>query len=81
MIADLIPVTIDNEQIEIIESMEGSAHCYTICAVRKTKKGWESIWAPASNTDSMEFCTLACPGIRIGVRGKTLTLESPPEFF
>jgi hypothetical protein len=43
MIADLIPVTIDNERIEIIESMEGSAHCYTICAARKTKKGWESI--------------------------------------
>jgi hypothetical protein len=77
MIADLIPVTVDNMQIVIVESMEGSAHCYTISAVRKSQKGWKSIWSPPSNPESMDFCTLACPGIRIRVRGKILTLETP----
>jgi hypothetical protein len=77
MIADLIRVTIDDEQIVIVESMEGSAHCYSISAVRKAQKGWKPIWSPPSDPDSMEFCTLACPRIRIKVRGKSLTLETP----
>jgi len=77
MIQDLIQVTIDNGQIVLIESMEGSAHCFNIGALRKTAKGWEQIWSPSSNPDSMDYCTLACPAIRMRVYGKNLTLELP----
>src|SRR5260370_26843791 len=77
MIQDLIPVTIGKEQIVIIESMEGSAHCFDISALRKTSKGWESIWSRPSNPNSMDRCTLACPPIRIKAFGKNVTLENP----
>ncbi len=77
MIQDLIPVTIGKEQIVIIESMEGSAHCYEIGALQKTAKGWELIWSPPSTPDSMHYCTLACPPIRIKALGKNLTLQDP----
>lgn len=77
MIQGLISVTIGREQIMIIESMEGSAHCFDISALRKTSKGWESIWSPPSNPNSMDHCTLACPPIRIKALGENLTLENP----
>jgi hypothetical protein len=77
MIQDLIQVTIGKEQIVLIESMEGSAHCFEISALRKTPKGWESVWSPPSNPDSMDYCTLACPPVRIKASGKHLTLENP----
>jgi len=77
MIQDLVQVKIDKEQIVLIESMEGSAHCFSISALRKTAKGWEEIWSPPSGADSMDYCTLACPAIRIKAYGKNLTLELP----
>jgi hypothetical protein len=77
MIQDLIQVTIGKEQIVLIESVEGSAHCFEISALRKTQKGWESVWSPPSNPDSMDYCTLACPAVRIKASGKHLTLENP----
>ena len=77
VIQDLIPVKIGEEQIVLVESMEGSAHCFSIDALRKTAKGWEVIWSPPSSPDSMDYCTLACPAIRIRPDGKNLVLELP----
>jgi hypothetical protein len=77
MIQDLIPLTIGNEQVVLIESMEGSAHCFSISALRKTPKGWESIWSPPSIPENMDYCTLSCPPIRMKPHGKNLRLELP----
>lgn len=77
MIQDLIQITIENQQVVLIESMEGSAHCFDVAALRKRAKGWEVIWSPPSSPDSMDYCTLACPAIRIRAYGKNLTLELP----
>jgi hypothetical protein len=77
MIQDLIPIRIGEEQIVLIESMEGSAHCFSIDALRKTAKGWQVIWSPPSSPDTMDYCTLTCPAIRIRADGKNLVLELP----
>jgi hypothetical protein len=76
-VQDLIPVTIDNQQIVLMEDMEGSAPCYTISALMKTSKGWELAWSRSSNPDSMDHCTLSCPPIRMRVQRRNLTLELP----
>jgi hypothetical protein len=77
MIQELIPVTVGGEQLVIMESMGGSAHCIEIDALRNTSTGWQRIWSPPANPDSMDDCTLGCPPIRIEVAGKNLTLEKP----
>jgi hypothetical protein len=35
------------------------------------------MWSPPSKPDSMDYCTLSCPPIRMKAHGKNLTLELP----
>jgi hypothetical protein len=76
-IQGLIPVTIDKQQLVLVEDRDGSANCFTIRALKKTPKGWEQIWGASSDPDTMDYCTLACPAIKMTVQGKNLTLEFP----
>jgi hypothetical protein len=76
MIQDLIPKAIRKKDLVLIEEMEGSAHCYQFIALEKTAGGWKQIWsAPAA--DSMDYCTLTCPPIKMRFRRNDLILEIP----
>lgn len=73
MTQDIIPTTIEKQEIVLIEQMEGTMRCYDFLALKKTAKGWEQIWSLGGD----EYCTAPCPPVRMKTFGAYLTLESP----
>ena len=73
MTENILPVKIANDDLVLIEEMQGSMHCYIISALRKTPKGWEQVWTESGD----DFCTMTCPPIRITIRGPRLFLDAP----
>jgi len=73
MIQNILPATIEKQEFVFIEEMQGSMHCYSVSALMKTLKGWEQIWGIGGE----KYCTVACPPVRMKIRGSSLTLEIP----
>jgi hypothetical protein len=76
MIQDLISLTIGNEQVVLIESMEGSAHCFSISALKKTPKDGNQYGHRLPFLKTW-IIARSCPPIRMKAHGKNLTLELP----
>lgn len=79
MIQDLLPATIDNQSVVLVEEIQGTAGCHFFKALRQTDGVWHEVWRlPQGKTEPpMRYCTLACPAIRMRVYDEELILEVP----
>jgi hypothetical protein len=70
-IEDLVPTIVEEQELILIEQLEGSMHCYSFMALKKFPSGWERVW-----DDSSSYCTMGCPRLRMKVQGGHLNLYS-----
>lgn len=80
VIKDIIPVRLHGADLVLIESLEGSAHCYNVKALQRTSTGWQFKWSLSNSvteSDPMAYCTLTCPAIRMQIHNRSLELEIP----
>jgi hypothetical protein len=67
---------VDGHDLVLIEVMTGTAHCSDVKALRYLD-GWKPVWELPVARNSMDYCTGACPGLRMNMKGRLLTIESP----
>jgi hypothetical protein len=79
MFQDLLPVTIGNQRVVIVEEVQGTAGCHDFKALTQANGVWQQVWElPRGETDPpMRYCTLSCPAIRLKVDRRDLILEIP----
>jgi hypothetical protein len=73
MIQDIRFATIKEQEFVFVEHMEGTMHCYSFKAFRKTERGWEEVWQQASEF----YCMVACPPIRMTIIASSVILQAP----
>jgi hypothetical protein len=73
MIQDILPGTLGNLDFVFVQQMEGSMHCYSFSALKKTSKGWEQVWEETGD----DFCMVTCPPIRMRILASHLVLDLP----
>jgi hypothetical protein len=77
MAQDIIPVTVKGKDLVILEEMDGSAHCFKVKVLKRVGAVWSLAWELPSAPDSMDYCSLACPSLRVLISSNVLTVSSP----
>ena len=77
MAQDIIPVNVKGQELVILEEMDGSLHCFEVKVLKRVGSSWSVTWELPASADSMTYCSLACPSLKVSMSGGVLTVSSP----
>jgi hypothetical protein len=65
MLQNVIVRKVNDDDLVLLHTTDGSAHCQDVTALKKAQGSWSVAWNLPKEPDSMQYCTMRCPAIRV----------------